>query len=289
MPYFQMPVKGRLTDPFGWRGEIPGVVGAQLHSGRDIAADAGTPIYAAAPGTVSRVWWDTFANGAGAGGWMVEIDHGDGIATRYAHMKERSWRKPGERVVLESVIGHVGSTGAATGPHLHFEVLINGQFVDPDLYLHPRVGSKPTPKPQPKPVIEEDPMPKRHYIKEYKPNKTYPAGQWSTLPINSKGDVTLAFSGAKAIIGTTHLTVHAEGEFLLRFVYDEVVDKGSTVKKRSGGVQSRHNRAGIHAWPISLPAKTAKKDTRLRAQIYPLGGKPMKVTAVVANTDYWEK
>lgn len=293
MPYFQMPVKGRLTDAFGWREAIPGVVGAQLHSGRDIAADAGTPIYAAAPGTVSRVWWDAFADGTGAGGWMIEIDHGGGVRTRYAHKQARSWRKPGERVILESVIGHVGDSGAATGPHLHFEVLINGEFVNPDLYLHPRVGSKPTPtpKPKPKPVIEEDPMPISHDVPEYNPAQTCPPGKWTTLSINKKGDVTVVFAGAKRRSGDLHAAVNATGgEFEARYVYDTISADGKKVTKTVGSVivPSENGRA-VWSWPFSLPAKKAGAEQRIRIQVRPRGKTPVKVSAVVTRARYWEK
>lgn len=145
-PYLVWPVEGPLTDRYGWRDAIPGVVGAQLHSGDDIAAPAGTPIKPAAPGRVTRKWWDTFANGAGAGGWMIEIDHGYGISTRYAHMQSDSPCNVGDWVGLDTIIGYVGSSGAATGAHLHYEVLINGSFVNPSLYTHQRLEEDMTPE-----------------------------------------------------------------------------------------------------------------------------------------------
>lgn len=125
---------GRPTDPFGWRAAIPGVVGPQLHTGQDYAADAGTPIYAAHAGRVNRLWWDAFTNGAGAGGNMLQVGAAQ-CSTRYAHLS-RYAVKLGDEVRAGQLIGYVGATGAATGPHLHFELLIGGQFVNPTPYLN---------------------------------------------------------------------------------------------------------------------------------------------------------
>lgn len=130
---------GRLTDAFGPRGIVAGLGDLGTHTGRDISAPSGTPIYAVAAGTITRIWFDRFPNGAGAGGHMIEIDHGSGVRSRYAHMESASHRSVGDRVTTQSVIGHVGSTGAATGPHLHLEILINGVYVDPDKYLEDEV------------------------------------------------------------------------------------------------------------------------------------------------------
>ena len=135
---FSNPVPGgRLTDAFGMRNAIQGVVGAGDHTGRDIAADAGTPILAAQSGVVIRKWWDVFAaTGAGAGGNMIAILGDDGLEVRYAHMAEPSPLNVGDRVTeAETFVGEVGATGAATGPHLHLETLKNGRYVDPDIYL----------------------------------------------------------------------------------------------------------------------------------------------------------
>ncbi|MFD5599912.1 M23 family metallopeptidase [Leucobacter sp. NPDC058333] len=137
---------GKLTDAFGMRGAIAGVVSAGDHTGRDIAAPAGTPIKAAQSGVVIRKWWDTFAStGAGAGGNMVAIRGDDGTETRYAHMLAESPLRVGERVTAGITdIGQVGSTGAATGPHLHFEVLVGGRYVNPDTYLATTSPNAPT-------------------------------------------------------------------------------------------------------------------------------------------------
>lgn len=123
---------GTFTDPYGPRGVVPGLGDLGFHTGLDKAAAAGTPIYAAHSGRVSRKWWDAFANGAGAGGNMVAIAGDDGYETRYAHMQSQSPLSVGDRVVGgQTVIGYVGRSGAATGNHLHFEALKAGKFVDP--------------------------------------------------------------------------------------------------------------------------------------------------------------
>lgn len=141
-PYLLHPVDAPYSDRFGWREAIPGVVGKQLHNGDDYKALHGTPIYAAAPGVVVRKWWDTFANGAPAGGNMVRLSHGyvdgDLIETEYAHMADPSNKEVGDWCTNDSVVGIVGSTGAATAQHLHFSMLRNGEYVDPSPYMHDR-------------------------------------------------------------------------------------------------------------------------------------------------------
>lgn len=98
-----------------------------LHTGIDLGAPGGTPVLAAAAGTV-RVWWNP------AGGRMVGIVHGPGLETRYAHLM-RALVRTGDQVAAGQQIGLVGSTGKVTGTHLHYEVLIKGQTVDPAPYL----------------------------------------------------------------------------------------------------------------------------------------------------------
>ena len=129
-PYGNPLPSGTLTDGFGYREAIPGVSPAGGHTGQDIAAPEGTPFVTVAPGVVTRIWWDVFVGGAAAGGNMTEIDHGDGWTTRYAHQSARAV-VPGQQVSAGQVVGYVGQTGAATGPHLHYEVLQNGTFLDP--------------------------------------------------------------------------------------------------------------------------------------------------------------
>ena len=115
------PVSGPITSPFGMRW-------GSLHPGLDIGAGMGTPIKAAAAGRV------IVAAYSGGYGNLVVIDHGNGIATAYAHQSQIAV-SVGQQVGQGQVIGYVGSTGFSTGPHLHFEVRVNGTPVDPMGYL----------------------------------------------------------------------------------------------------------------------------------------------------------
>jgi murein DD-endopeptidase MepM/ murein hydrolase activator NlpD len=102
----------------------------KMHTGIDFAAAIGTPIYATADGTVLSV--EVKFSGYGK---SVEIDHGFGYRTRYAHMHEFNVRS-GQRIKRGDLIGYVGNTGLSTAPHLHYEVLINGGQVDPVHYFY---------------------------------------------------------------------------------------------------------------------------------------------------------
>ena len=95
-----------------------------MHTGLDFRAAMGDPVRATANGKVVSSGW------AGGYGRMVEIDHGNGLSTRYGHLSEIGV-KVGDPIKIGQVIGAVGSTGRSTGPHLHFEVLKNGTQVDP--------------------------------------------------------------------------------------------------------------------------------------------------------------
>ena len=102
-----------------------------MHKGMDFRAGYGTPILAAASGRVVRAGW------AGGYGRQVRISHDGPYATSYSHMS-RMIVSPGQHVRQGQVIGYVGNTGLSTGPHLHYEVLINGNFVDPMRIKLPR-------------------------------------------------------------------------------------------------------------------------------------------------------
>ena len=114
------PVNGPVVSPFGMRW-------GRLHAGIDIGVGYGTPIHAAASGTV------IFAGWMGGYGNFVIVDHGGGLSTGYAH--QSSIAVGGGSVSQGQVIGYVGCTGHCFGPHLHFEVRINGSPVDPLGYL----------------------------------------------------------------------------------------------------------------------------------------------------------
>ena len=124
---------GTYTDPFGWRAGIPGVVAPQLHTGLDQQAPEGTPIVAAHAGRISRTYVDRFVDGTRAGGRMIELGSARCV-TRYAHLSKYAVRA-GDEVKAGQVIGYVGHDGAATADHLHFELLIGGQFVNPRPYI----------------------------------------------------------------------------------------------------------------------------------------------------------
>src|SRR5687768_9526685 len=118
-----------LSSGFGWRTH-PIYKVKKLHPGIDFAASIGTPIYATADGTIAEV--SVKFSGYGK---MVEIDHGFGYRTRYAHMHAFAVRS-GQNVKRGDLIGYVGNTGMSTAPHLHYEVLINGNRVDPVHYFY---------------------------------------------------------------------------------------------------------------------------------------------------------
>ena len=123
------PVRGWITSEFGERvSPYTGEIGA-LHQGVDIANKLGSPITAAADGLVTQAGWTS-----GGYGKMVEIVHGYGYATRYGHCS-RLRATPGQRVRRGEVIGYLGSTGNATGPHCHYEVRLYGVPVDPRTFM----------------------------------------------------------------------------------------------------------------------------------------------------------
>ncbi|MDM8526515.1 M23 family metallopeptidase [Desulfococcaceae bacterium HSG8] len=121
------PIKGFVTSGFGSR-KSPFTNKKEFHKGLDIATSEGTPIAATADGTV------IYSGSKGSFGKMVVIDHGYGMITRYAHLRE-ILKKRGEDVKKGDIIGEVGNTGMSTGPHLHYEVRLNGTPVDPKKYI----------------------------------------------------------------------------------------------------------------------------------------------------------
>lgn len=122
------PVEGRITSFFGSRPHPWAEGYKDFHSGLDIAAEQGTPVRATASGIVKIAQWE------GGYGKLVVIDHGHGFVTLYAH-NSRLVVNPGDRVKRGQVIAYLGSTGAATGPHLHYEVRIDGNPVNPLRYV----------------------------------------------------------------------------------------------------------------------------------------------------------
>ena len=121
------PVKGWISSRFGYR-ESPFTGRREFHRGLDIANRSGTPIIAPADGLV------TFASKKGLMGYMVTIDHGFGMVTRYGHLK-KILKKKGKRVKRGETIALMGNTGRSTGPHVHYEVRLNGVAVNPMNYF----------------------------------------------------------------------------------------------------------------------------------------------------------
>ncbi|EGS33383.1 peptidase, M23 family [Veillonella sp. oral taxon 780 str. F0422] len=121
------PVNAPITSDFGWR--IHPIYGtSRLHAGTDFGVDEGTPVHAADGGVVVEAGWIS------GYGYTVIIDHGNGMSTLYAHNSDVSV-SPGQTVSKGQVVSYSGNTGGSTGPHLHFEVRINGEPTDPMGYL----------------------------------------------------------------------------------------------------------------------------------------------------------
>jgi len=121
------PVRGWTTSGFGYRTS-PFTGRREMHRGVDVATRTGTPIIAPADGVV------VFAGREGGFGNLVVLDHGYGIATRYGHCSKLNV-KIGQKVKRGDVVGFVGNTGRSTGPHLHYEVAVNGVAVNPMRYI----------------------------------------------------------------------------------------------------------------------------------------------------------
>ena len=122
-----------LSSGFGWRGTADG--GGRQHNGMDLANADGGLVFAAGDG------WVAFADWRGGYGQVLEIDHGQGVMTRYAHLSESDPNlAPGSFVSAGAAVGRMGATGNATGVHLHYEVSVDGLNIDPLAY-----GSEPPP------------------------------------------------------------------------------------------------------------------------------------------------
>lgn len=132
--FLRTPLDGaRITSGFGRRSH-PVLGYNRMHQGMDFAAPTGTPVYAAGDGTIIS------AKREGGYGLIVRIRHASGVETRYAHLSRfaRNTRS-GRGVRQGAVIGHVGSTGMSTGPHLHYEIAVNGRAVNPARHVQPPV------------------------------------------------------------------------------------------------------------------------------------------------------
>ena len=120
-----LPVQGTISSRYGVSSRIR----VSTHTGLDIAATTGTPIKVVSDGTV------TFAGWSGSYGYLVKVDHGNGVETWYGHTS-KMYVTAGEKVSAGETIAAVGSTGNSTGPHLHFEIRINGKTVNPQNYVY---------------------------------------------------------------------------------------------------------------------------------------------------------
>ncbi len=125
IPSINPAYAAEIASPYGWRlSPWP-----EFHKGVDLSADYGDPVRASAAGTVVAAGWD------GGYGLKVDIDHGNGYHTWYAHLSRIDVRA-GEYVRKAQPIAAVGSTGESTGPHLHYQIMLDGKPVDPEPYLH---------------------------------------------------------------------------------------------------------------------------------------------------------
>ena len=118
------PVNGGIAASFGWRTNP----WPEFHKGLDLEANYGTPVHVTAAGTVASAGWD------GGFGLKVDIDHGNGYHTWYAHLSRASVSQ-GQRVTKGQLIALSGSSGSSTGPHLHYQLMYDGQPIDPEPFL----------------------------------------------------------------------------------------------------------------------------------------------------------
>lgn len=127
LDYGYAPVSGQVTSTFGWRTD-PITGGPRFHGGIDIAAASGTPVYAPQAGVVM------YSGNYGGYGNVVVLNHGNSLYTLYGH-NSQLLVQAGQNVYRGQPISRVGSTGRSTGPHLHFEVHYNQQYMNPVTYL----------------------------------------------------------------------------------------------------------------------------------------------------------
>lgn len=120
-----LPVTGRITSRYGERSSLR----RSTHTGLDIACNTGTDIKVVSNGTV------TFSGKKGSYGNLIIVDHGNGVETWYGHCS-KLYAKVGDTITAGDVVAAVGSTGNSTGPHLHFEIRINGECVNPQSYVY---------------------------------------------------------------------------------------------------------------------------------------------------------
>jgi murein DD-endopeptidase MepM/ murein hydrolase activator NlpD len=123
------PISGpiEVTSPFGERPD-PFLGTLAMHTGTDLRASYGDAVVATASGTVTE------ASRQGGYGNLVEIDHGNGLSTRYGHLSQFAV-VVGQKIKAGHIVGYVGSTGRSTAPHLHYETRVNGVAVNPEAYL----------------------------------------------------------------------------------------------------------------------------------------------------------
>jgi murein DD-endopeptidase MepM/ murein hydrolase activator NlpD len=124
------PIGGEidLSSPFGVRVD-PFLRIPAMHTGIDFRGEVGDPIRATAAGTVTAAGW------SGGYGKMVEVNHGNGLATRYGHLSQIDVII-GDKIRIGQIVGRLGSTGRSTGPHVHYETRIDGEAVDPQKFLN---------------------------------------------------------------------------------------------------------------------------------------------------------
>ena len=122
------PLIGKINNEYGWRRNPFGAASYERHSGMDIDGEKGAPVIAPGNGVVVKAGWQ------GGYGNLIELDHGNGVTTRYGHLSSVEV-EIGQEVKRNQEIGKVGSTGRSTGPHLHYEVRLSNEPVNPRAYL----------------------------------------------------------------------------------------------------------------------------------------------------------